>query len=68
MLFFLIVIGVVVWFFFFRRPIQRTKKKQTEELMIECCECGTYISSEEAIVKRGEYFCSKTCLNKRGQR
>lgn len=59
----LVLIGALVWFFFLRKyPTKQTKKPQ-EELMVECCKCGTYISSKEAIVVGKKYFCSKKCLD-----
>ncbi|PAF53281.1 hypothetical protein BKH42_06585 [Helicobacter sp. 13S00482-2] len=62
----LLVIALIVWFFFFRKsPIDKKKypKNSQEETMVECCRCGTYVSSKEAIMVGKKYFCSKKCLD-----
>ncbi|WP_257875419.1 PP0621 family protein [Helicobacter sp. 12S02232-10] len=61
----LILIGVVIWYFFFRKTSRKSKNSQDDELMVECCECGTYVSSKEAILSNGKYFCSRKCLNQK---
>lgn len=57
---FLAVIAGIVWFFF----IKKRPRKQIEETMIECSNCGTFVSQNEAICSNGKYFCSHTCLKK----
>ena len=41
----------------------QTKKKETEEedTMVPCEKCGTYVAVDEAIIKDGRYYCSKSC-------
>jgi len=34
---------------------------QGEEIMVPCEKCGTYISTHEAIIVSGQYYCSKSC-------
>ncbi|WP_095225189.1 PP0621 family protein [Helicobacter sp. 12S02634-8] len=63
----LVIVGVVVWYFFLRKSPKKPKGKQDVEIMVECCECGTYISSQEAVLSGGRYFCSKKCLYHEGQ-
>ena len=29
--------------------------------MVECQKCGLFISSKDAIIKNGKYYCSKEC-------
>jgi len=69
----LLVIGVIaaVYFFFIKKSMPLTKerhdrKKQKEDpnTMIECATCGTYISTSEAIVASGKFYCSTECIDK----
>jgi uncharacterized protein len=39
----------------------RAKKEEDSEIMVECVKCGVFISSKEAIIKDGKYYCSKEC-------
>ena len=70
----LLVIGLViaaVYYLFIRKgkPAQETTEqtpkkksdKKPEEIMVECAKCGTFVSSKEALIKDGQYFCSKEC-------
>ncbi len=66
----LLLIFLVIGVYYFVRKVgvkntQGSDLKQTkikEEIMLECKKCGTYISSKEAIISNGEYYCSKECL------
>ncbi len=68
----LLVIGVIaaVYFFFIKKSTPLTKerhdkkRKDAEETMIECETCGTYISSSDAIVSAGKFYCSTECRDK----
>ncbi|WP_257874535.1 PP0621 family protein [Helicobacter sp. 11S03491-1] len=64
----ILIIGGIVWYFFLRKSPKKPKNNHEAELMLECCECGTYVSSKEAISYNDKYFCSKKCLlkNKKG--
>lgn len=60
----------IYYFFIKQKPIeakQNTQKKKStkddEDLMVECEKCKTYVSSKEAIIKDGKYYCSKECAN-----
>ncbi len=71
----LLVIGLViaaVYYIFFRKPAQKTDNtttdsgaskndKKLDDVMVECAKCGTFVSSKEALIKDGQYFCSKEC-------
>ena len=62
----LLLIGFLIWYFFIRgREKKPPISPQDEELMVQCCKCGTYVSSKECIVDKGEHFCSKECLEHR---
>ena len=70
------LVVAAVWFFFFRKKEvaeQQPKEKRDSfsggkgekrapgEVMLECAKCGTFVSSAEAIIKDGRYYCSKEC-------
>ncbi len=60
----LIVLGVVlygVYFIFFKKPGMLKNKYEDSETVVECEECGVYISTKEAIMKDGKQYCSKEC-------
>jgi uncharacterized protein len=46
----------------------RKKKDNTSDLdndvcvSVACSTCDTYVSSKEAIIVKGKYYCSKKCL------
>lgn len=51
---------------FFKKPSIRTEKKQGKkkisgDTMLECSECATFVSENEAIIKDGKFYCSKEC-------
>ncbi|WP_353661906.1 PP0621 family protein [Hydrogenimonas sp. SS33] len=43
------------------RKARRKEAQKEEEIMVPCEKCGTYISSHEAIIVSGKYYCSKSC-------
>ena len=51
-----LVVGGVYYFFIKKKPLP----KETET-MVECEKCGTFVSTKEAIIKDGKYYCSKKC-------
>lgn len=61
--FLLILLFVGIYHLFFRKHTDKPKKPEQKQdsIMLECAECGTYVSSEEVIIKNGKYFCSKEC-------
>ena len=60
-----------VYFFFIKnKPLSNSKKTQKSDKkkpdsdeMVECKNCGTYTSLDEALLRDGDYFCSNECLN-----
>ncbi len=44
---------------------ENSKKDKDSEEMVECCVCGTFVSSKEAYIKNGKFYCSKECMDKR---
>ncbi|MBX7490913.1 PP0621 family protein [Helicobacter turcicus] len=60
-LFALCIVGI--YFFFFKKPktIHEKKEHKKDSIMLECATCGTYVSSDEAIIQDGKYYCSKEC-------
>jgi uncharacterized protein len=72
MLKYLVVIGViyiVYTLFIKKKPVQTKQKQKPEKLdgndMVECDNCGIFVSIDEAIISNRKYYCSKTCLEKK---
>jgi len=62
-----VLIAVVYFIFIKKKPIARektTKKndKLNDDDMVECHQCGTYTTLNEAQLSDGKYFCSDECL------
>lgn len=57
----------LIYIFFFKNSKKgemnkKSSKKVLEgETMVECKACSTFISHNEAIIKDGQFFCSKEC-------
>jgi len=68
-----IVLGAIIYiiyiFFFKDKSILSETKTKTKDknrdaqTVIECEECKTYVSLDEAILSNGKYFCSKECVD-----
>jgi uncharacterized protein len=68
----IILVVLLVWFFFFRKKginhksrnkeDSNAKFKSSDRTMVECVRCGVYVSSDEAILSSGKYYCSSECL------
>ncbi|MCI5968943.1 PP0621 family protein [Helicobacter sp.] len=63
-IFALCIVGI--YYFFFKKPKSpkqedKEKKHQKDSILLECSKCGTYVSSDEAILQDGKYYCSKEC-------
>jgi uncharacterized protein len=58
----------LIYIVFFRKQPQKTQNnaKNSDETMVECASCKTFISSNEAIKKGKDSFCSIECLTKKG--
>ncbi|WP_297578368.1 PP0621 family protein [uncultured Helicobacter sp.] len=64
--FFLLILFLVgVYLLFFRKnqqkPTKNDFKSMQDSIMLECTQCGTYVSNEEVIIKDSKYYCSKEC-------
>jgi uncharacterized protein len=61
----IILAGLIygVYYFFFKKPIlgKNSSSNMPSDTVVECVECSTYVSTEEAIIKDGKYYCSKEC-------
>lgn len=65
----LLVLGViaVVYYFFIRKAVPakpQTGAKNSEDTLVPCETCGTFVSIDEALVSNGRYFCSNACVEK----
>ena len=62
-----VAVLVLIYIFFFKNSKKgemnkKSSKKVLEgETMVECKACSTFISHNEAIIKDGQFFCSKEC-------
>jgi len=71
----LLLIGVIaaVYFLFFKKsktPLteernENRKERDEENTMVACESCGTYISTKEAIVSSGKFYCSEQCRDRK---
>jgi len=65
----LAAIFFVIYVIFFKKSnseMQSNRKKNKKQIpkgdiMMECKECKTFVSEDEAIIKDGEFYCSKKC-------
>ncbi|BBG65055.1 hypothetical protein NNO_0352 [Hydrogenimonas sp.] len=71
-----IAVIAAVYFFLIKKPaIEKRRKDRAEteakkpgpdeEIMVECEKCGTFVSSKEAIIVDGKFYCSKSCAGVR---
>lgn len=69
----LLILGVIaaVYFLFFKKGTPLTKERQNDKTnkdedstMVECESCSTYITTEEAIVSSGKFYCSTECRDR----
>ncbi len=67
-LLFFVVIGVVIYRALGGKVPLLDKKEEspkdtlTEDTLVECATCGTYVTVKESIVVGTHYYCSKTCI------
>ena len=55
------IIYGVYYFFIKQKPLPNQSNKKDEDVLVECDKCGTYVSTKDAIIKNGKYYCSKEC-------
>jgi len=41
---------------------KKTKDTLTDDTLVACDTCGTYVTIKESIVVNGKHYCSKECL------
>jgi late competence protein required for DNA uptake (superfamily II DNA/RNA helicase) len=50
------------------RDVKKTKRDETKRLdentLVECVQCGTYVTIKESVLIRGEYYCEE-CVESR---
>ena len=57
---------IYIFFFKNKRKIEIQKHKDEKktlegDTMVECVQCATFITDKDAIIKDGQFFCSKEC-------
>lgn len=40
---------------------KKKKERQESETVVECSKCGVFVSTKEAVIKDGKFYCSKEC-------
>lgn len=67
----IVVVLILVYIIFFKKNREeeigvksnkKNKKHEIEDELVECPSCKTYVSSKEAILSNGKFYCSKECL------
>ncbi len=56
-------IVALVWIFTASRRKNKSNNQDDITLSVQCSSCKTYISSNEAIMSNGKYYCCKECLD-----
>lgn len=65
------VILFIIYIAFFKKSAIQEEKKNAKkksdsgDIMIECSECSTFVSENDAIIKDGKFFCTKECAKLR---
>jgi uncharacterized protein len=64
--FILVVFLIYIFFFKNKRKVdieehRKEKPKLEGDTMVECRQCATFVSHNDAIIKDGCFFCSKEC-------
>lgn len=63
----LLIALFLVYIFFFKlsrgdkRASKKSRPKIQGENMVECAKCKTFVSDKDAIIKDGQFFCSREC-------
>ena len=62
------VVVFLIYIFFFKNKrkadideSRKEHKKLEGDTMVECKQCATFVSHNEAIIKDGSFFCCKEC-------
>lgn len=63
---FLLFIGllVAVYVLFFKQKSLSSSSSDTtsDDTMIPCAKCGTYVQTKETIIREGKHYCSRECM------
>jgi uncharacterized protein len=57
-----LLVGVYYLFFKKKKSIPPSSDNGSEEAMIPCAHCGTYVQAKEAFMRDGKYYCSRECM------
>ncbi len=63
-----IVAGIIIYlayiFLFRDKKIsgENSADKTDSQTMVECNKCSVFISSDEAVIREGKYYCSRECM------
>ncbi|MBN2896638.1 MAG: hypothetical protein JXK05_12195 [Campylobacterales bacterium] len=55
------VLFTVYWLFFKKKPLSKHSNESSDE-MIACAHCGTFVSTRDALLSGGRYYCSRECM------
>ena len=62
----LLLVGIIaaVYFIFFKKKsiTPPSGDQGTDEAMIPCAKCGTYVQAKEAFMRDGKAYCSRECM------
>jgi len=66
----LLIIGVIaaVYYFFIKKspavsaPDSDNERRNGDETMVPCETCGVFVTTKEAFIKEGKFYCSKACM------
>jgi uncharacterized protein len=60
----LLLVLLIVYVIFFKKKKRKSKDENlsvSDEVMIACVKCDTFISNQDAVIKSGQFYCSKEC-------
>ena len=61
---FVLVLIVIIAKRLWQKPQATTRRKQKNERMVQCANCGIYIPEQEALQRAGHHYCSQAHLDK----
>lgn len=63
----LVAVLFIIYVAFFKKNKKEghanKKKEITGDTMLECSQCGTFVTEDDSIIKDGKFFCSKECAS-----
>lgn len=62
----IIIFGIAIYIIYstIKKYFKKTSSSSSqppEDVMLACHSCGTFVESNDAILKDGHYYCSKEC-------